>query len=100
MVDVQKSIRIQQLNDELRTKGSARNGRVVAAGRLAREPEKHSAVIAAAYGEHDFGKVVLAGKGIIWKIDYYSLDEMHGAEHPDDPNTTIRVLTVMFAEDY
>ncbi len=52
------------------------------------------------YGEHDFGKVEVNGEAVIFKIHYYTLDEMHGSEHPEDPNITIRVMTLMFAEDY
>lgn len=107
-----KIYRIRQLNDELRTEGSSRNGRVVAAGRLAQEIEKIGKVAAAVaayddwnegddpYGEHDFGKLDVNGEEVIWKIDYYSLDEMHGSDHPEDPNVTVRILTLMFAEDY
>jgi hypothetical protein len=107
-----KVYRIRQLNDELRTEGSCRNGRVVAAGRLAQEIEKIGKVAAAVathddwnegddpYSEHDFGKLDVEGEAVIWKIGYYSLDEMHGSEHPEDPNVTIRILTLMFAEDY
>lgn len=52
------------------------------------------------YNEHDFGKLDVDGETVIWKIDYYSLDEMHGSDYPEDPNMTIRILTLMFAEDY
>lgn len=107
-----KIYRIRYLNDELRTEGICRNGRVVAAGRLAQEFEKIGAVgdaVAAfdewnegddPYGEHDFGKLDVNGEAVIWKIDYYSLDEMHGSDHPEDPAVTVRILTLMFAEDY
>lgn len=107
-----KLYRIRHLNDELRTEGSCRNGRMVAAGRLAQEPEKIGRIAAAVathddwnegddpYNEHDFGKLDVDGEAVIWKIDYYSLDEMHGSDYPEDPNVTIRILTLMFAEDY
>lgn len=107
-----KIYRIRHLNDELRAEGSCRNGRVVAAGRLAQEYEKIGAVTAAVaafddwnerddpYGEHDFGKLDVNGEAVIWKIDYYSLDEKHGSDHPEDPAVTVRILTLMFAEDY
>lgn len=52
------------------------------------------------YGEHDVGKIDVDGEAVIFKIDYYSLDEMHGSDHPEDPNVTVRVMTIMFAEDY
>ncbi|WP_334155524.1 DUF3768 domain-containing protein [Agrobacterium pusense] len=52
------------------------------------------------YGEHYFGRLEVDGETVIWKIDYYSLDEMHGPNHPEDPAVTVRILTLMFAEDY
>lgn len=112
MVEVQRTIRIRQLNDELRIEGSCRNGRIVAAGRLAHEHEKIGTIAALVaayddwsegddpYGEHDFGKVDVDGEAVIFKIDYYTLDETHGSEHPEDPNVTVRILSLMFAEDY
>ncbi|WP_312881039.1 DUF3768 domain-containing protein [Rhizobium leguminosarum] len=113
MTDDEKTIRIRELNDELRTTGRVLNGRVIAMGSLVNDtPEKRHQVLEAVakfdewttgndpYGEHDFGKVVVEGEAFIWKIDYYSLDEAHGSEYPDDQKTTIRVLTLMYAEDY
>jgi Protein of unknown function (DUF3768) len=42
----------------------------------------------------------MEGFKIFWKIDYYSDAEMeYGAEDPAS-ESTYRVLTVMFAEDY
>ena len=52
------------------------------------------------YGEHDFGAVEVEGTKCFWKIDYYDQSlEMHS---PDkfDPEVTVRVLTVMLAEEY
>lgn len=107
-----KIYHIRHLNDELRAEGSCLNRRVVTAGRLTQEIEKIGNVTAAVatfddwnegddpYGEHDFGKVEVNGETVIWKIDYFSLDEMHGSDYPEDPNVTIRILTMMFAEDY
>lgn len=113
MTDDEKTARIRELNDELRTKGDALNGRVVVMGGLINEDrEKHHRVFEAIakfdawnkgddpYGEHDFGKVEVDGKAFIWKIDYYSLDEAHGSENPEDQKTTIRVMTLMYAGDY
>lgn len=107
MTDEAKTARIRELNDELRTNGRALNGRVVVMGGLVNDSaeKRHQVFEAVAkfddwttgddpYGEHDFGKVVVEGEAIIRKIDYYSLDEAHGSEHPEDQKTTIRVLTL------
>ncbi len=52
------------------------------------------------YGEHDFGSFELAGEKFFFKIDYYAPDMEHGSEDPSDPSTTVRVLTIMLAEEY
>ncbi len=52
------------------------------------------------YGEHDFGRFDVNGEAVVCKIDHYSLDEMHGSDHPEDPTVTVSILTLMFAEDY
>ena len=52
------------------------------------------------YGEHDFGALHFEGGRVFWKIDYYAPDMMHGADDPIDVENTVRVLTVMLAEEY
>jgi len=52
------------------------------------------------HGEHDFGSLVHHGQKIFWKIDYYALDMRRGSENPADPSQTVRVLTIMLAEEY
>ena len=114
MTDEEKTIRIRELNDELRLNGRALNGRMVAMGTLGHDgDEKIVRVYRAAaafddwpegddpYQEHDFGKFEVDGEAFIFKIDYYAIgDEQHGSEHPEDPAVTIRVMTLMYAEDY
>ena len=54
------------------------------------------------HGEHDFGSFDLAGHTLFWKIDYFEKDTgyMAGAETPENPATTDRILTIMLAEEY
>lgn len=52
------------------------------------------------WGERDFGAFTHNGNKIFWKIDYYALDLKHGSEDPSDPHQTIRILTIMLANEY
>ncbi|MCW5631881.1 MAG: DUF3768 domain-containing protein [Rubrivivax sp.] len=52
------------------------------------------------HGEHDFGAFDFKGQRILWKIDYYALDMESGSEDPADPTQTVRVLTILLAEEY
>ena len=53
-------------------------------------------------GWHDFGAVDIRGQKVFWKIDLYEADSdfRYGAEAPDNPSTTVRVLTIMMASDW
>lgn len=52
------------------------------------------------HGERDFGAFDHEGTRIFWKIDYYAPDMCQGSEDPSDPRQTVRVLTLMLAEEY
>ena len=54
------------------------------------------------WGWHDFGAVDIRGEKVFWKLDLYEADSdfRYGAETPDNPATTIRVLTIMMASDW
>jgi len=52
------------------------------------------------YGEHDFGDVLVGGRCLLWKIDYFDRAVLFGSEDPSDPQRTHRVLTVMLEEEY
>lgn len=52
------------------------------------------------YNEHDYGSFVYNGQKIMWKIDYYDRNLQYYSENPEDVNKTIRVMTVMLAEEY
>ena len=50
---------------------------------------------------HDFGAVKVEGQRVWFKIDLYEGDAMEcGAERPDDPARTYRVMTVMLPSDW
>ncbi|WP_242097661.1 DUF3768 domain-containing protein [Sphingomonas sp. CROZ-RG-20F-R02-07] len=52
------------------------------------------------YGEHDFGSLHHAGARLFWKIDYYDPSMRAGSSDPANSVVTIRVLTIMLAEEY
>jgi Protein of unknown function (DUF3768) len=52
------------------------------------------------HGEHDFGSFRLVRRKFFWKIDYYDKELLNGSEDPSDPECTMRVLTLMLAEEY
>ena len=52
-------------------------------------------------GLHDFGSIEAQGRRVWWKIDLYADETLHwGSERPDDPARTVRVLTILFPEDW
>jgi uncharacterized protein DUF3768 len=52
------------------------------------------------HGEHDFGNLVVAGVTYFFKVDYYAPDMEGGSEDTADPEKTMRVLTIMRADEY
>lgn len=52
------------------------------------------------HGEHDFGSLEHNGNLVFWKIDYYDQDVKYGSDDPADIERTVRVLTIMLAEEY
>ena len=51
-------------------------------------------------GEHDFGSFESAGQTFFWKIDYYDPKYEFGSDNPANSSKTMRVLTLMLAEEY
>ena len=105
--------KIRSLNDAFRRNPTRADGRVdISCGVHAGGAEFVArAIVATAafdaftedndpHGEHDFGSFEIDGDKIFWKIDYYAPDLLHGSEDPSDPKQTVRVLTIMLAEEY
>lgn len=99
------------LNDKLRTQHIG--GRIMMTHRISSldKARIHSIIHAIAsftdfnsnndpYGEHDCAILEVEGMSIIWKIDYY--DETLNGHSPDasNPDVTVRIMTVMLAEEY
>ena len=51
-------------------------------------------------GEHDFGEFEVGGERYCWKIDYCDPALHFCSEEPADPNSKIRLLTIMFSDEY
>jgi hypothetical protein len=113
-VEHNKSARIRELNDELRhTLTTSVRGKVVMTHGVAALPEDELAQLLRRlrcfdqftpdndpYGEHDFGTMQLGGQTYLFKVDYYAPDMDGGWEDPADPAKTMRVLTIMRADEY
>ena len=52
------------------------------------------------YGERDFGSFEHKGSQIFWKFGYYDSNLEYGSSEPEDPEKTVRVLTIMFSDEY
>jgi hypothetical protein len=104
--------KIAELNDNARTAMGVACRLVQTEGISALPPEDQSAIREKVerfndftpgndpHGERDFGAFMHAGQRIFWKIDYYAPGLTRGSENPADPAQTVRVLTIMLAEEY
>ena len=110
-MNVERRERIRALNDQLRqhhTGGRMMMTRRVAGAGLAFQ----LAVLGALqhydrfdddndpHGEHDFGAISIDGEELFWKIDYYDQSLTQAAVDPACETGCVRVLVVMFAEEY
>ena len=103
--------KIKELNDKLRSTG--KGGRIMlTSGVLAQGQETAQQVLLLVknysnftpdndpYHEHDFGVINHNNIKYFWKIDYYDLAcSMHSPD-ASNPDVTIRVLTLLLAEEY
>ena len=109
--EIDPKSRIRELNDRLRVSG--KGGMVVmtnGVGALGLNTVKAIFAAIAAFNEftpdndpwceHDFGAVTVEAVSILWKIEYYDRSRRYHSPDPADPKVTVRVLTVMLAEEY
>ena len=52
------------------------------------------------YGTHEMGVIDVSGETVWFKIDLYDLNYEYGAETPEDPEQTRRVLTMLLPSEY
>ena len=106
-----RAVRIRRLNDGLRTTGNG--GQMVVTNGIASQPPETAHAIYQAiesftgftedndpWGEHDCASLTVDGVRVIWKIDYYDRSRQFLSADPTDPKQTVRVLTIMLAEEY
>lgn len=109
--EAEKQERVRTLNDLLRL--TFTGGRVLKTQGVSALPEKTQMEILQRvqnfnaftpdndpYGEHDFGSIDNDGLKIFWKIDIYDQSLEFAAEEPWNRDKSIRVLTIMLAEEY
>ncbi len=103
--------RIRELNDGFRSSGHG--GKIVATPGIRALGEAAVAAIMLEvaqfdafneandpHSEHDFGSFQIGAQTVFWKIDYYDEAMLFGSEDPSDDSKTLRVMTVMLAEEY
>ncbi|MCC0056771.1 MAG: DUF3768 domain-containing protein [Rhodobiaceae bacterium] len=103
--------KIRELNDQLRTRG--RGGVTLMTDGIAGlglEAVKQIITAIAAFDtfndendpwhEHDCGLVTVANVRVLWKIDYYDRSKRYLSPDPTDPKVTVRVMTIMRADEY
>lgn len=103
--------RIRELNDAFRSSG--RGGKTVVTSGIRALGEAAVAAIMLKvaqfdafneandpHSEHDFGSFQIGAQTVFWKIDYYDEALLFGSDDPSDESKTLRVLTVMLAEEY
>lgn len=103
--------RAAKLNDEFRAAPSGRR-LVMTAGIACLDRKTRLRVIEAVQnyssftlendplGERNLGFFRLGDQGFFWRIDYYDPTYRRHSDDPSDPTLTIRVMTLMLAEEY
>src|SRR5215475_7244385 len=106
-----KTARIRALNDELR-QNFAQGMAVMTPGIAALGQDAVERIVKTIavfddfchandpHEEHDFGSFEADGHTVYFKIDYFDRDLKYHSPDPTDPAVTMRVITVMLAEEY
>src|SRR6202040_4018012 len=106
-----RTVRIRALNDELR-QNLAGGVAVMTPGVAALGQEAVDRIVKTIavfddfchandpYEEHDFGSFEAEGHTIFFKIDYFDRNLKYLSPDPSDPVVTVRVITVMLADEY
>ena len=106
-----KTARIRALNDELR-QNFAGGHAVMTPGIAALGGEAVARIVKTIgvfddfchandpHEEHDFGSFEAEGHTIFFKIDYFDRNLKYLSPDPTDPVVTVRVITVMLADEY
>jgi Protein of unknown function (DUF3768) len=106
-----RTVRIRALNDELR-QNLAGGVAVMTPGVSALGREAVDRIVKTVavfddfchandpYEEHDFGSFKAEGHTIFFKIDYFDRNLKYLSPDPSDPVVTVRVITVMLADEY
>jgi hypothetical protein len=106
-----RTVRIRALNDELR-QNLAGGVAVMTPGVAALGHEAVDRIVKTIavfddfchandpYEEHDFGSFEVEGHTIFFKIDYFDRNLKYLSPDPSDPVVTVRVITVMLADEY
>jgi hypothetical protein len=109
--NVERLRKLAKLNDEFRARPSGRR-LVMTAGIACLDRKTRVRVIEAVenfcsfspendpFGERNLGFFRLGDQGFFWRIDYYDPTYRRHSDDPSDPTLTIRVMTLMLAEEY
>jgi hypothetical protein len=110
VTEEEKTKRIAELNDALRTTG--KGGAVLMTAGVQRSENVEEIMSAVRdykfngvdennpYSENDFGVIRVGGIKYYFKIDYYDNVYRYLSPDPSDPKVTSRVLTIMRADEY